>query len=356
MKKFFLTLIFLFIILILRANPLSSPTVSLSEIYFDDNGKWVIELQYTDAQQDRVPIDSIWIESKSGISKIRRFNITGSTGLIIVRNDSLLSPLTINSLNDSIRIIYNSGNYKLPDGSLVIYGNLINSTLDSPQKGQSIAGVPPYFPYINSYSIDNSPTIGMVNDTIGMCGTIKGHIYNRNNQLLSIVGGNFYNDAQTDFYISPKLDGSYSIRSFSKRYRLDRLTYYNTVHPQGFTAKISPIDISMQPNSIVNLDIHILDSLMVGLNEINIGEGSLIKIFPNPVNELTLNYEIGIPVISTHCYIDLVNLNGFKICQFSIIENQSKISLPSNIENGVYIINLYANNRKYSSSKVKISR
>ena len=353
MKKILLTLNLFFIIVILRANPLPSPSVDISEIYFDDNGKWVIELMYSDAQQDRLPIDSIWIKTSSGISEIRRFKITSSTGLIIVRNDSLLSTLAINPLEGSVQIVYTVGAYKT-SGKTIIYGNLINSTINSPQKGQSIAGVPPYFQYTGLYSIDKSPTIGTMNDTIGMCGIIKGRIYDKNNQLLSVTSG-WFDNPETDIYIYPKADGFYSTRLYSKKNHLEKLFFY-TSQSEGFFVNISPIDVSMQPDSVVSVDIHLLDQLNVGITEINTGSESIIKIFPNPVKGLTLNYEIGIPVNSTRCYIDMVNLNGQKICRFSITENQGKISLPSTIENGAYFINLYANNRNYGSSKIIISR
>lgn len=355
MKKIILTISTLFIILILWANPLPRPSVILSEIYFDDNGNWFIELLYSDAQQDYMSIDSIWIESSTGISRIRRFNITGTTGLIIVRNDSLLSNLYINPLRDSIQINYtmNENRYKFL-GNPIIYGDLVNSHFNSPRKGQSIAGVPPYFQYNDLYSTDKSPTIGMVNDTIGMCGTIHGHIYDKNNQLLSMTDG-WFDNAETDIYIYPKAGGSYSTRLYSKRNQINQLFYY-TSRSEGYFINITPINVSMQPDSVVSIDIHLQDQLKVGINELNTGSESILKIFPNPVTGLTLNYEIGIPVNSTHCYIDLVNLNGQKKEQFIITENKGKISLPSNIENGVYFVNLYANNRNYSSSKVIISR
>lgn len=353
MKKTILTLSILFIILILRANPIPSPRVSLSEIYFEDNGQWVIELLYSDAQQDHMPIGSIWIETSSGISRIRRFNITGTTGLIIIRSDSLISPLTINPLKDSIQIVFEMGDYKMLNNP-VLYGNLVNSRINRPLKGQSIAGVPPYFPYNDLYSIDKSPTIATVNDTIGMCGTIKGRIYDINNELFPLTGG-WFGNMETGIYIYPKADGSFSTRLYSKRNQINQL-FYNTSSSEGCVINISPIDVSMQPDSIIFVDIHLQDPLVDGIKEMNTGSESIIKIFPNPVKGLAFSYEIGIPVNSIQCYIDLVGLNGQKICRFSVAENQGKIILPSTIRNGVYFINLFANNKNYSSSKVIISR
>ncbi len=83
------------------------PGVVLSELYFDTNGEWVIELQHLDALE-WAPIDSVWLKSTSGISKLRRFDPSDSTGIMIVRKDSLLSDLELNPRNDSIEVLYYS--------------------------------------------------------------------------------------------------------------------------------------------------------------------------------------------------------------------------------------------------------
>lgn len=188
-----------------------------------------------------------------------------------------------------------------------------------------------------------------------MCGTFTGHIYDKNNELVSIEDIKFYNTPEGDLYISPDLEGFYSIPLVSKRYQVDKLAYYIPNQTGNFTVNITPLDFTMAPDSLITMQIHILNDLMVGIHEIDSRVESVLKIFPNPVKGV-INYEIAIPVSSTRCYMELVNMNGQKMDRFAISENKGAIELPSGIDNGVYFINLYANSKNYSSSKIVISR
>jgi len=230
--------------------------------------------------------------------------------------------------------------------------------LACPQKGQSIAGVLPYYNYDGLYSIDKSPTLNAINDTIGMCGILNGRIFDKNNKLVTGISSNEFEfeiqKQQIYLPLTLKTDGSYSLNMYSINAEVKVLycsdgKYYDRL-------SILPIKISMQPDSNVNMDIHILDSLRVGINSINKSSESIIKISPNPVSGLNLNYEISIPVKSSNCFLSLVNMNGQQIALFNIRENQGKILLPSNIQNGIYSLIFFVNNRNYSSVKIIISR
>lgn len=354
MKKLLLLISVLLGVTILMANPIPTSSITLSELFFDSNGKWVIELQYSDANQKSMPIDSIWIKSSSGISVLKRFKIVGTTGVIVVRNDSLLTNLTINPKGDSVEILFAFESGKRSKG-ILIFGNQPGAFVASPRFGQSIAGIPPYFSYNESfYSLDKSPTIGSKNDTIGMCGTIKGHIYDKNNHLLTKTSGWFTN-FQTELYFYRQIDGSYSTRLYSKKDYMDNIYYYN-LQSQGSWAQITPIEISMQPDSVVSIDIHLLDSLNVSNEKIYTNSELLFKLFPNPTTDLSVNYEINIPVKSSNCYLEMINVNGQKIARFVITENKGRITLPTTIKSGTYSILLMVNNKNYGSSKVIINR
>lgn len=357
MKKILITIIILFVFIGLSANPIRTPWITISEIYFDNHGKWVLELQYYDEQED-MSIDSIWIESKAGISKIRRFNLSGSTGLIVVREDSLLSSLDINPVSDSVQLIYDSKIYNESnikrESDPVVYGQLINSSLSSPQEGQSIAKIfSSVFSRNGLLTLDKSPTIGTINDTIGVSGTIQGNIYDKNNKLLNNTKIRL-DHSETGLRIFPKADGSYSTRVLSKRYHIYSFICYSTDGKFSFTT-INPIDVWLRPDSIITVDVHLLDSLTVGVPEISSISESIIKMYPNPVNEL-LEYEISLPVISSNCYLDLVDMNGRMVGRYDISDNHGIIHLPPNMDEGVYLVKLYANNRNYSSSKIIVSR
>ena len=214
MKRILLILNFLLIVTILNGNPIALPSVTISELTFDSTGEWIIGLFYFDTNSYK-PIDSIWIKSSSGAAKLKRFNIIGSSGILVVRNDSLLSKLNIDPFQDTLQILYYLDSYEWTSIALV-YGKLPDTKLIAPGYSQSLAGVPPSFNFTGLYSLDKSPTIGTVNDTIGMCGTIKGHIYDKNGHLLYLKSGWFYN-TETDINFYPYQDGSYSTRLYSKQ-------------------------------------------------------------------------------------------------------------------------------------------
>ena len=349
MKKNLLTIFALLSISFLSANPIVTPGVALSELKFNDNGKWIMELQYFYTSSN-IPIDSIWIKSSSGIAKLKQFQIVGESGILLVENDSLNSSLNINPTCDSIQIIYSFyGHQQINDP--VTYG-YANGMMRSPRVGQSIAAT--RVSYNSSYSLDKSPTIGAINDTIGMCGTINGHIYDKNNQLLTRTDVRFSGLAR-DF--SSNSDGTYSARLFSSNNHINLL--WNYILPYAGQRQgiyITPIDVSIEPDTVITVDIHLLNSVVDGIDEIKMNEQSLIRIFPNPIKSLSFNYEIVIPVKSSNSYIQVTDITGKSILQFPITENTGKINLPQQTVNGTYAVCLYVNNKNYSTSKMIIKK
>lgn len=350
MKKLLLVIIALVGITILKANPIVTPGIGLSEVKFDQNGKWTLELEYfyTDSS---IPIDSVWVKSNSGEAKLKNLKIVGSRGILLVESDSLNSPLTINQLSDSISIAYSVMGHKYYSDPM-IYG-YANSRLRCPRAGQSIAAV--FVDYSSGmYSTDKSPTFGVINDSIGMCGTIKGNIYDKNNQLLSVNNQAFVFE-YFGFTFYPRADGSYSTRYYS----MDNNKIYKLRYKVGDVFRsvdITPIVFSLQPDSVVTIDIHLSGNIVNSVNEIESGQESVIHIFPNPIRELSFNYEVSIPVKSSNSYMELISVSGQKIAQYPVTEAKGKIDLPANIINGTYTISLFVNNKNYAVSKLLIAR
>jgi len=74
--------------------------------------------------------------------------------------------------------------------------------------------------------------------------------------------------------------------------------------------------------------------------------------FPQPVKQQLLNYEISIPVKSAETYLIFRNMNGQEIYRFLVTENKGVITLPENIKNGAYIVQLIANKKNYATNKL----
>lgn len=351
MKKLLLIIFALACVTISKANPIASPSIAISELAFESDGNWVIELQGFDLNPN-FHLDSIFIESSTGISKLKRFSFDGISNIILVRNDSLLSDLTINQAGDSLKLHYyfNSFDFSIYKSALV-FGNFKTALFYSPRIGQTLAGVP-YFQYSSTYSIDKSPTIGLENDSVGMCGTIKGYIYDKNNQL---VTGNDYVFFGMGWDFNTTEDGSYSRRLFSYKNHISNLSVYYRPKMKWSDVKIIPVDVSIHPDTVVNVDIHLVDTLITDLNKIKSDLESVMHIYPNPINELSFNYNITIPVKSSDSYIEFTNVSGQRIARYEITESNGKINLPAKTVNGSYIIRLFVNNKNYATSKILIA-
>ena len=365
MKKILLIIFSFACFAITNANPLPSPPpiIGLSEIGFDSDGKWVIELVYQNIYNENtyMPVDSVFICSSTGRAKLKNLKFKGYAGVMLVRNDSLLSNLNINPAGDSIQIEYHYRQYSSTTKGLyipLVFGNFKNATLACPQIGKSIAS---YFVFNNTnhsstpitanvYSIDKSPTLGEENDTTGMCGTLKGKIYDQNNQLL--INSTHTLDAHGLYdNIQPFSDGSYSVKVFSFKSRISRM-YYSEGY-NNFIVDILPIEYNMMPDSVITVDIHI--QKITAVDEIKSDPVTLLQISPNPIKDLSFNYEISIPVKSSASYIEMISLSGQKITQFPITENVGKISLPANTTNGIYTLRLLVKNKNYGTSKIIIA-
>ncbi|MFA5044871.1 MAG: T9SS type A sorting domain-containing protein [Paludibacter sp.] len=352
MKKLLLFIFVIACVTISKGNPIVAPSVAISELAFESNGNWVIELQGFDLNPN-IQIDSIFLESSTGISKLKRFTFDGISNIILVRNDSLLSNLTINLAGDSLKLhyYYNSFDFSMHKPALV-YGNFKTAQFYSPGTSQTLAGISG-FQYSTKYSIDKSPTIGLENDTVGMCGTIKGNIYDKNNQLVSGNDYTFYGTDDLHFNSTP--DGSYSSRIYSYKNHISNLSVYYRPKTKWSNVEIIPVDVSIQPDTVVNVDIHLISYVIDGIDKVKMSEESLLRISPNPIKDLAFKYEISIPVKSSTSYIELISLSGQKIGQFPVTENTGKINLPANTANGMYSLRLFVNNKNYATAKIIIA-
>lgn len=378
MKKLLLLISAIALFATLEANPIVLPYYSMTEFAIEANGDWVIELALRGGSGNMV-VDSITIKSSTGSAKWKNRSTTNgiSLGYIVLRNDSMLANLSINPLGDYIEVFTYSNNGMSFNMSptKVAFGNYPNSIVKAPKAGQSISTIPQYLcapiydpkdgwfilgyqcgVYSNSnniFSLDNSPTIGFNCDSTGMYGTLKGHIYDTNGKLITDtkMTMEFPGNPRT---FSPKADGSYSTFLFANNNKFS--TIYKTATSIKDTVDITPIDIDMDPDSVIIADIHLTDFIYVGIPKVQEETESIIKIFPNPVKDLSINYEIEIPVKSANSFLEVINLEGQKIAAYTLTNNIGKIELPDNIKNGMYSINLFVNNKRYSTTKVLIAR
>ena len=352
MKKYFIVFVLFISVIKVTANPLPDPTpyINISELQFRADSSWILEIAIY--SEEAIEVTDIFVKSNSGESKIEHlvYNINDHYSLIVVESNNLISPLFINPLQDSVSIrglcMWGSG---IVNGDLLVYG-YPNSKIRTPRVGQSIATCSYY-----GFSITKSPSIGLSNDTTGMMGTIKGMIYDL--EGLPLMNKSdvkfFFNYYGSSFY--PNSDASYSVRYFSNDFiAVNYLSYFNGTGQQGIKLT-TPINFSMQPDSIVFCDIYLSDSILImGLNEIKKNSESVLKIYPQPIYGQTFNYEIAIPIKALETYMIFRNINGQEIYRFLVTDNIGEVALPKNLTSGIYNVELFSNKKIYTTAKIII--
>jgi hypothetical protein len=356
-----------------QSNPLPVyfPKIIISELMFDAERNWKIELEcvegtYTD-------IDSIYIVTTTGKAKLEQCVITNNYiyPIFIVQNDCLDTDLTISEAGDSIQIYTYSTAEHAYDSSVdsldypLVYGDCATAKIRSPKTNESISVVPFYETlygdednpfaydhryYTGLYSISKSPTMAEPNHITGMYGTIEGKVYDKNNRPF-FSSMQFYSaDRAIEFYL--QADGTYSSKAYSCHNYINRL--YHNVIPYGRKSfEISPLDFIMEPDSVINMDIHLLDDFS-SIEELAIETEIPLKIYPNPVKKHFFYYEVNLPVKAANSFIELTIVNGQKVAQFPVKENKGEIHLPTDIAKGIYMARLFVNNKKISASKLII--
>ena len=350
MKRNFVVILLLISILRVVANPLPAPYIEISELQFRADGSWILEIAIYPVGANS--IGAIWIKSNSGESKLTHFEDDGSYKLLVVENNNLTNPLIINALQDSVNVTFAPIDVDKIEWwhsfDALTYG-YPNSKIRTPKTGQSIAQISGPL-----YSITKSPSIGLPNDTTGMMGTIKGVVYDKNGLPLSNMSDKGLIDEYWGSWFYPQSDGSYSTRYYSR----DNDNVYRLKYKYGSVLRsvdVIPYSISLQPDSVIIRDIYLtgdIATIETGINEINSNMESILKIYPQPVKQQSLNYEISIPVKSAETYMIFRNMNGQEMYRFLVTENKGVLTLPENIKNGSYIVQLISNRKNYATVKL----
>jgi hypothetical protein len=319
----------------LYANPIAMPSVEISELYFDEYGKWKLELYYR--FYDKSPaIDSIYISSMTDLIKLPRYKFKEKSGLLVITPDSLDREFNINRFADTIKVTtYAMG----PIDDILIFGKLAGASIGYPRKGQSISK---YYSFVK----DKSPTIGYANDTTGMCGTVKGVVYNENDEPVknrTLGLDNFFNTSE---------NGEYSTRVFARPSSYWRVKY-KTILKSTSSALVNRVNYVMEPDSIIELDIYLAEELSTEVNNQDI-EDSAISVYPNPVKiNQELYVDIDLPIITSDIWIEIVDLRGAIIAKRRVKEHHSSLTAPA--DGGFYIVKIILSSNIISLNKIVVN-
>jgi len=359
MKKIFFYLATWLSATISNANPVYIPRVYLEKFSFDENQKWEVVLKVYDS------LNCVLISSSTG-SSFCKSKTDIFDDYLVITTDSLISNVSINPEGDSVSIISYYFNWKNSLDSIVemiVFGNYRNSTIPKPSKGQSIIRILTLLAGTDYHCICDSSG----NDS----GILHGKIFDKENQI--ITTGSFslspfpvfvscadesYSAAGFDI----SKDGIYSTSLYALKYKLNTIDFCdkNYIGTSCYfysvkeTLRIDSLNLTVNPGSSSEIDIHLLDDLTDN-NENEMKTSGFFKVFPNPVYAGNFRYEISTPVKSTSCYVELLDMNGQIIWHHNIIENAGDIILPSNIANGLYILKIWMNKKVYHSMQLIVN-
>jgi hypothetical protein len=328
---------------ILLSNPIATPFAKISELKFEEDNEWLLEIElfYTNHIND---YDSICVKTSNGFSRIKLDNITDGTNLFVINSDSLMSPLSINRSGDYVKLYSFLSVIRETIIDSLVFGNYPGSTIDSIQIGYSIARID-----WNVFCKDKNPTIGLPNDTVGTCGLLSGHIYDKNNNILS--DGTF----RLDNYFSLLNDSTYLTNAYSREAIFNRMY----VDQSSKWLNITPLELNINPGNLYEIDIHILEDI-AGIKENTDKPGYEIHVinYPNPFNSST-NFAITIPSSQKyrHKQINIYNVLGQKINSIAL-SNQSSVQWDGkdfdgkSAATGIYYYQLDMDNKIYKSGSM----
>lgn len=334
MKKVFAIFFTLVIGLCANANPVGLMPIEISELFFDDSGNWKLELRYYNYRLYGIPVDSIFLYSSSHTAQLPLYEFTDYEGEFVITADSLDAEFHISRFADVIKVISYSDEY--PSEDILVFGDLPKAIIGFPKEGQSIGR------YKYDYSKDKSPTIGFPNDTLGMCGTLKGVIYDMEMNPVKNI------KCWLDFPFETNSKGEYSTRVLSA----PRVFRGIDCGPeQSFWDVLSTEEVAyvMEPDSIIERDIYLLTPLSTDMQVLNIP----ISVYPNPIpRNGTLNVDIDLPVNTADIYVEIVDLTGRIVRKKKISHSESSIAAPN--ATGVYIMRTLLDSQPISSIKIVV--
>jgi hypothetical protein len=341
MKQIVITTLSLIIWIKIFANPIPTPSFNISELYFTTENQWVLEVAYYEADSEFFTIDSVWIFSSQDSIKLILPELSGHFGLFLIESENLPSSFNLNRYGDLVLLrTFISMEWEVfYIDDFVKYGNYSNAIIGYPRIGQSLSS----FSYF--FAKDNSPTLNTQNDTTGVMGTLMGTLYYNNsvpvtNRLLKL-----------DFPFRTSETGTYTTRVYSRPTSFNRI-YYPVNGYFSHSVGFNTINYVMEPDSVIERDIHLVGNLPSGINSYE--SGNPIKFYPNPVSSSSkLNYEINLPTIAGAFRIELTTTDGKLLLSKKIDGTKGELDLFG--ATGLVLANLWMRNRLISTSRIVVT-
>jgi hypothetical protein len=349
MKKLLLVLAIIFNLNISWANVFVPPGAQISELLWDENGDWQLEISYYYFSDGEITYDSVVISTRE-----HRYLLTlpvtenFEQGIFILNKQQCADSFDINLLGDSIFIktYDNDYHYYSPEEHSLIFGDFPNSTIPKPNTGSSIALVEG----LNRWFVmDASPTLGQANTLEGCTGTIKGTVYNAKNETVNLM-----NRFALNFDFRTTETGSYSSNLTNGNHKLTYIAYDVSGEDYFEWFTIEPIEITIEPDYVYeNLGIHITDPNFLGIHKEP--ENHPLKIYPNPAYQ-KLNIEMFLPLEGQNMEILVLDMSGKEVARFmkSFAKNM-ELEWNEHFPGGMYLFGFWTNNTLIQTEHVLIN-
>lgn len=291
MRRAAVVLLILICSWMLFSNPIPPMLLYISELYFDNDGKWYIELMFIGENSLIAGIDTLVVDNgevkegiafyESGIIKCSGDSVWPGVSLYVLTSDSLGGKVDIRSDSGYVVVSAYSQTEKVAHDWLAI-GKHALAVIGAPPEGGSVCR---YRVEIGTemdyFCYDKTPTIGVLNDTLGVFATMKGFIYDKSGDVVS--SGEFSLDLPVYF----DHDGSYVTRIFARKVTFSHLDSC------GHAISIEPVSLDVYPDSTVSCDLHLEVDYPSHAVDVRVPEDFGVKVacYPNPFNS-NINFYI----------------------------------------------------------------
>jgi len=318
MKYIVLTLLFTLVLFLqLVGNPIV--VKFMSEIYFEGNN-WTIELAYTDEMGEWFfqNLDNLRLVSTADTAQFNSGISLDDINIILVTQDSLQAPLSINKNGDSVQLQEGGGDdwYFIDE---IYFGDYLNSHVNAPFEGQSIVSVEDIG---YEYAKDNIPSLGSNPYYANTRGAFSGYVFDQQqNPIPNARIRFFYYD---DIYTN---QNGYFENNYMYGMNYDLIIYVDDI------AMMDTL-ITIEPDSTTYCEFY-LDLYSIDEEQLQSRQLKLTN-YPNPfIESTTISFSAAdlrglSPLDSKHltgqAQIKIYNIKGQLVKKFKIINYKFKIN------------------------------
>jgi hypothetical protein len=370
MRKIIVSIVLLFSIGLIKANPIMPPRV-ISEFYLINDSTWYLELYFDQSFYYDTILDGYQITTSEGTALLKNGIHIVSGNIIVITQDSLQTKLYIHRSGDFVNLEKNE--YWIDE---IEFGNNQNlSGINSPFQSQSLVNLlDTCYDYWNNENAlryrlvkENIPSIGLISyQATNYMGTFSGKVYDLDHNPMAGIKignqGNYYYPPSfcgVDFY--PVYTDSTGEFNFLIRSGRHDVQFFVSTSSQILLDTI----VNIEPDSVNYYEIN-LDTLInhTALNSIH--QNFSLSCSPNPSNgKTTISFELPENIPCSNSLIKIFNLSGemMRILQVDISDKKKKYSVEwdgkcydNSVASGVYYYNLELNGKKVATNKLIITK